>query len=257
MAAPTSASDDRIRLEQAALERTRFAGRSVVVTGVGRSGQVGEVVAAEFARLGAHVYLVSRSKDETEARAAELRAAGHTATGFPCDLTDPQAVARLAGFVAGGTGGRLNALVHLAGGFALSGPVAESELSVLEQQFAINLVTAFLCTRALLPQLRAARGAIAYVASAAVLAGTSVATMVAYAAAKSGVVALMRAVAEEERAHGVRANAIAPGTIRTASNVAAMAPDARFVEREDVATALAFLCSDAARGVTGQLLPLV
>jgi NAD(P)-dependent dehydrogenase (short-subunit alcohol dehydrogenase family) len=74
----------------------------------------------------------------------------------------------------------------------------------------------------------------------------------AYAAAKSAVLALMRAVAAEERDAGVRANAVAPGTIRTAANVAAIGADARYVEREAVADALVFLCSEEARGVTGQ-----
>jgi 3-oxoacyl-[acyl-carrier protein] reductase len=80
--------------------------------------------------------------------------------------------------------------------------------------------------------------------------------MAAYAAAKAGVVTLMRAVAQEERDNGVRANAVAPAAIRTADNVRDMGADARYVEREDVASAVLFLCSPAARAVTGQVIRL-
>ncbi|HET9683848.1 MAG TPA: SDR family oxidoreductase, partial [Gemmatimonadaceae bacterium] len=75
-----------------------------------------------------------------------------------------------------------------------------------------------------------------------------------YAAAKGAVVAVMHAVAEEERANGVRANAIAPSTIRTAVNVAAMGDKAAMVSREAVAEVVCWLASDAARAVTGQLI---
>jgi 3-oxoacyl-[acyl-carrier protein] reductase len=86
----------------------------------------------------------------------------------------------------------------------------------------INLTTAYLVTHAFLPFVRAARGAIVYFASEAVLPGAKVANIAAYAAAKSGVVMLMRAVAQEERDNGVRANALAPTSIRTATNVKTM-----------------------------------
>jgi NAD(P)-dependent dehydrogenase (short-subunit alcohol dehydrogenase family) len=64
----------------------------------------------------------------------------------------------------------------------------------------------------------------------------------------------MRAVAAEERGHGVRANAVAPSAIRTATNVGAMGEDARYVEREEVAEAVMFLCS--ATAVNAQVLTL-
>ena len=80
--------------------------------------------------------------------------------------------------------------------------------------------------------------------------------MAAYAAAKSGVVALTRAIAAEERGNGVRANAVAPATIRTAANVSAMGADSRYVEREQVADAVVFLCSPRASAISGVVLPL-
>ena len=80
--------------------------------------------------------------------------------------------------------------------------------------------------------------------------------MSAYAIAKTGVAALMRSIAEEERRNGVRANAIAPTSIRTAANVRDMGNNVRYVEREQVAAAVTFLCSDAASAISGELLAL-
>ena len=144
----------------------------------------------------------------------------------------------------------------MAGGFAMSGPVAESTLDVWNRQLSINLTTAFLTTRAFLPLLRRAHGSIVLFASQAALPGSTGANMSAYAVAKTAVVALMRAIAAEERANGVRANAVAPTSIRTAVNLASMGPDVRYIEREQVASAVTFLCSPAASAITGALVPL-
>ena len=233
-----------------------FTSKTVVVTGVGRAGQLGETVARAFAERGALLVVVALDRADAEERAAALVRAKHRATAHGCDLTDEGAVAALARDVGELAGGRVDALVNLAGGFAPSGPVGESEVGVWAQQFALNVTTAYLATRAFLPLLRPARGSIAYVAAAAALPGAHGARISAYTAAKSGVLALMRAVAEEERAAAVRANAVAPIAIRTAANVAAIGEGTRYVEREAVADALVFLCSDAAWGVSGETIRL-
>jgi NAD(P)-dependent dehydrogenase (short-subunit alcohol dehydrogenase family) len=229
---------------------------TVLITGIGADGQVGEVVASAFATLGASLVLVDRRPERVEARAAALSRDGRTARGYPCDLTDTAAVAALAERVRHDHGGALHALVHMAGGFAMSGPVADSADDVWNRQLAINLRTAYVTARAFLPLLRQGRGSIVFFASQAALPGASVAGMAAYAAAKSGVVALTRAIAAEERESGVRANAVAPATIRTAANVNAMGADARFVERAQVADAVVFLCSPRASAISGVVLPL-
>jgi NAD(P)-dependent dehydrogenase (short-subunit alcohol dehydrogenase family) len=95
-----------------------------------------------------------------------------------------------------------------------------------------------------------------YFASAAALPGASVAKMSAYAAAKGGVITLMRAVAAEERTHGVRANALAPQAIRTAENLASMGEDKNYVERETVAAWVLWLCSRVAGPISGQVIRL-
>jgi len=233
----------------------RFEGKVVLITGVGRRGQVGEAVAAAFAAEGARLALVDMVKDEVDARAAELRASGGQANAFVCDLSDPAQLTRLASEVRSAMG-RLDALVALAGGFAMSGPVAESDPAAWQKQFTINLTTAYLTTRALLPALRANGGAIVYFASAAAIPGGAVAGMAAYAAAKSGVVALMRAVAADEKKHEVRANAVAPTSIRTAANIQSMGEQQNYVEREEVAATVCYLCSSDASAVSGQVVRL-
>ena len=230
--------------------------KTVVLTGVGRAGQIGEAVARAFADAGAALVLLARDGAEAGRRAAEVVARGGRATVHQCDLTDEAQLAAVARAVGEATGGRIEALVNAAGGFAMSGPVAASDPALLDRQIAINLTTAYLATRAFLPLLRPARGSVVYFASASVLPGAHGAGMSAYAAAKAGVLALMRAVAEEERGAGVRANAVAPTAVRTADNLRAMGEGARYVEREEVAGAVLYLCSDAARAVTGQVLRL-
>ncbi|MDQ3995523.1 MAG: SDR family oxidoreductase, partial [Gemmatimonadota bacterium] len=191
-----------------------------------------------------------------EARARALVDQGHRTSAYGCDLTNADDVGELAARVRGDHGDRLDALVNMAGGFASSGTVAEGAVDVWHRMLAINLTTAYLSTRAFLPLVRAGRGAIVFFASEAALPGSRIAGTAPYAAAKTGVVALMQAVAQEERANGVRSNALAPGAIRTAANMASMGADKRYVEREDVASAVAWLCSEDARAVTGQVIRL-
>ncbi len=233
-----------------------FAGRSIVLTGVGREGQVGEAVASAFAERGARVFLVGHDEATSRARAEALVARGLRAASLAGDLTDPAAAAAIAERVRDATAGRLHAVVHLAGGFASSGPVSESDPAVWTRQLATNATTAYLTARAFLPLLRGVKGSLVFFASEAVLAGARTANVSAYVASKGAVVALMQAIAQEERAHGVRANAVAPTTIRTADNLAAMGSDTPIVTREAVAEVVLWLCSDASRAVSGQVIPV-
>jgi NAD(P)-dependent dehydrogenase (short-subunit alcohol dehydrogenase family) len=233
-----------------------FSGHTVVLTGVGREGQLGEIVARQFAGHGANVVVVDRRRETVDARIAALAQNGGTATGYACDLTDADAVARLANEVRRAHGSKLHALVHMAGGFAMSGPVANSSLDVWDRMLATHLRATYLTTRAFLPLLRAGRGSIVLFSSQAALSGATGADMSAYAVAKTGVAVLTRAIAAEERENGVRANAVAPSVIRTAANVQAMGENASYVEREDVASTVTFLCSGAAAAITGQVIAL-
>ncbi len=252
----------------------RFDGETVLITGVGRPGQIGEALAAVFAERGARLALVDRTAAGAEARAAALRARGHDARAFACDLTDAASVDAMIGGVRDAFGPALDALVCAAGGFAATGALdgtgdgggdGAAARAALERQLAINLTTAYLATRAALPLLRARGGRVVYFASAAVLPDGDPAGIAAYAAAKAGVLALMRAVAADERRpeggdgvriQGVRANAVAPTAVRTAANVAAGGEAGPYVSREAVADAVAWLAAAASAPVTGQVLRL-
>ncbi len=233
-----------------------FREAAVVLTGVGRPGQVGEVVAEAFVRRAARVMLVDRDVASVQARADELSKYGSAVRGFGCDLTDAAQVGDLATQVAELAPAGVRAVVHMAGGFSGGTPVADLDPATWHRMIAINLTTAFVTTRALLPLVRKGRGAMVYFASAAALPGASVSGAAAYAVAKGGVATLARAVAAEERVNGVRANALAPQSIRTAQNLAEMGDDKAYVERETVAAWVTWLCSRAAGPVTGQLIRL-
>jgi len=234
----------------------RLDGKVAVLTGVSRPGQVGELVARHLAERGASVVLIDRTGTEAESRAAELRQEGLRATAARADLTDRTQLDAVTSSVAHDFGG-VDALVNIAGGFAMSGKVAESDPDAWSRQLDIGLKTAYLTTRAFLPLLRKRQGAVVFFASAAALPGGRIAEMSGYAVSKAGVITLMRAVAQEERDTGVRSNALAPTAIRTAANLETMGSSTRYVEREEVADAVRFLCfSKAARSITGQVIQL-
>lgn len=231
-------------------------GKVAVLTGVSKPGQVGEAVARWLAERGAAVVLIDRTGVDGEARAAELRAKGFRAIAARADLTDVAQLDAVSRSVSSEFGG-IDALVNIAGGFSMSGKVSDSDPSAWSRQLDIGLTTAYLTTRAFLPLVRSRRGSIVFFASAAALPGGRIGEMSAYAVSKAGVITLMRAVAQEERDSGVRSNALAPTSIRTATNVEAMGSGARYVEREEVADAVHFLCfSEAARSITGQVIQI-
>lgn len=233
-----------------------LAGTVAVVTGVGRLGQVGEVVARALADAGAVTCVVDRHEEGVQAQAATLSAAGATAHAFTCDLTDPAQTATLANRVDAIAPAGVGVLVNLAGGYAGGDPVGELSADVWHRMFAVNATTAYVCTRAFLPLLRRARGSVVFFASSAALPGAGVAKMAAYAAAKGSVITVMRAVAAEERDAGIRANALAPTSIRTEDNVRSMGADVRYVTREAVANWVLWLASPLSEPVSGQVIRL-
>lgn len=230
--------------------------RIVLLTGAGRTGQVGEAVASTLASDGWKVLLVARDLAGSDALAAEIRAAGGDAAAYAADLADPAAAERLAADVRSDHGPRLDAVVHLAGGWRPGSPVADADPGLWQELIAINLLTAAYTARAFLPLVREGRGSFVFFASEAVLPGARVGGMAGYAVAKAGVAMIARALAQEERKHGVRANALAPASIRTASNERSMGEDAEYVERGEVAAAVRWLVSPGASAVSGEVIRL-
>jgi NAD(P)-dependent dehydrogenase (short-subunit alcohol dehydrogenase family) len=234
-----------------------FTNRLIVITGVGRAGQVGEALALGFAQRGATLALLDRDEAQVQARAAELAAQGFTASAHVANLADAASAEEAAQAVLAAHNAKaVHAVVCTAGGFGFTGPVSNADPADWAKQFTINLETAFATTRAFLPALREAKGSLVYFGSVAALPQGNPKGMAAYTVAKSGVLALMRAVAADEKGHGVRANAVAPTAIRTTTNLADMGDKTDYVERESVADVVAFLASDLARNVNGQVITL-
>jgi NAD(P)-dependent dehydrogenase (short-subunit alcohol dehydrogenase family) len=231
-----------------------FRGKTVLVTGVGRVGQVGHAVAAAFGRAGASLVIVDRDAGMLEERVKELAAQGVTVRGSAGDLTVPGTASRAVAVATEQLGG-LDALVNVAGGFDY-GAIVDVTPETFERELAINVKTAFYTSQAAVPAL-VARGGGAIVNFASLTVLKPEARMAPYIAAKSAVAGLTRAMASELADSGIRVNAVAPGTMRTADNLAHM-KDAklRWVELADLVSAVLFLAGDEAKGISGEVVPV-
>lgn len=230
-------------------------GKVVLVTGVGRVGQIGHAVARGLGRAGAKLLLADVNAVGLADRVKEFAAEGITAKSSAGDLTQPEA-ARAAAAAAQAHFGGLDILVNVAGGFFSYGPFTEVKPEVLDRELAVNFKTAFYMCQAAVPLLLTrGGGSIVNFASIAVI--RSLMHMSAYSAAKSAVAGLTRELAREYRDADIRVNAVAPATVRTADNVAQMG-DAKtpFVELDDVVNTVVFLASDEASAITGQIVPI-
>jgi NAD(P)-dependent dehydrogenase (short-subunit alcohol dehydrogenase family) len=227
-------------------------GKIAVVTGVSHQGQIGETVAKALAGRGAALAICARTRSNVEARAADLRQAGARVLAVAASLTEQSGAKQLIG-AAIKEYERIDVLVNLAGGLTRYKPIVEHSLDDWNTELSNNLLSAFLVSREVFPHMQAAGGgAIINFARA----GLSQANMVAYNCAKAGIEALTRTLALEGRDSNIRVNAVAPGLVNTASNIAAMKPKdlKRWTKREDVAEAVVFLASPAAAGITGQVI---
>jgi NAD(P)-dependent dehydrogenase (short-subunit alcohol dehydrogenase family) len=149
------------------------------------------------------------------------------------------------------------AVVHLVGGYLDGAPLAGMDLAGWDRQMALNLRSAALAMRAVLPGM-AARGGGRVVAVSSRAARRPFAGASAYAASKAGVIALVEAASEEVKSDGVCVNCVLPSVIDSPANRAAM-PDAdpsRWVAPADLGAVIAFLCSEEARAVTGAAIPV-
>jgi NAD(P)-dependent dehydrogenase (short-subunit alcohol dehydrogenase family) len=147
-----------------------FTNRLIVITGVGRAGQVGEALALGFAQRGATLALLDRDEAQVQARAAELAAQGFTASAHVANLADAASAEEAAQAVLAAHNAKaVHAVVCTAGGFGFTGPVSNADPADWAKQFTINLETAFATTRAFLPALREAKGSLVYFGSVAAL----------------------------------------------------------------------------------------
>lgn len=231
-----------------------FRGKVALITGVGRVGQIGHAVARGFGKAGAKLVIADVNAAGLADRVKEFAAEGFEVRASAGDLTTPDA-ARQAVATATAQFGGLDVVVNVAGGLLNFGPALTLTSDQLERELAVNVKTTFFVSQAAIPALRERAGAIVNFASAAVLKSQS--QMAGYIAAKWAVAGLTRAFALEFRDSGVRVNAVAPGTMRTADNVAQMkAAGVRWIELDDLVRAVLFLASDDAKGISGEILPV-
>ncbi|WP_200305727.1 SDR family NAD(P)-dependent oxidoreductase [Paracraurococcus ruber] len=232
----------------------RFAGRVAIVTGAARG--IGAATAARLAADGAQVLLADRLPEVAET------AASVGGASLALDLTGAGAPERLAR-AALDAFGRVDILVNNAG-IGGSKPLAESDDALIDRFLDTNLKAVLRMTRAVLPHLPRPGGRIVSVSSTFGIAGVPGTT--AYAVAKAGVAQMTRQLAAELGPAGILVNAVAPGVIETAMTeghlqrdyyrraVLAPTPLRRAARPAEVAAVIAFLASDDASYVTGQVI---
>jgi len=226
-------------------------GKVAIVTGVSHEGQVGQAVAKALAAQGASLAICARTKDNVVARAAELKAEGANVVPVVGSLTDEADVKRLVRETVSALG-RIDIVVNLAGGLTVYKPSAEATVEEWTREVNNNVLSAFLVTREAFPHMaKSGGGSIINFARA----GNAQANMLPYNVAKAGVIALTRTFALEGKDAHIRVNAVAPGLVDTASNVAMMKPKdtSKWAKRDEIADVVVFLASPESLGVTGQI----
>jgi len=215
----------------------------------GAKGSLGSFVTQRFLATGATVVGISRSISQADFPEANFVA-------LPVDFTKAGAAGKAVESVVSRFG-RLDALVHLLGGFAGGQTLAETDDATWEQMCDLNLTSAFYVLRAVIPHLRkSGKGRI--IAIGSLTAAEPHAGLGAYVTFKAALTMLVRTVASENKDAGLTANVVLPGTMDTPTNRKSM-PGADFskcVQPGDVADLVLWLAGDRAAHITGTAIPV-
>jgi 2-dehydro-3-deoxy-D-gluconate 5-dehydrogenase len=239
-------------------------GKVAIVTG--GNGGIGLGMARGLAQAGAAIAVVGRNESKSDAAAAELRQQGVKAISVVADVTDKAAVAAMVARVTGEFG-RIDILINNAG-ITVRKPPHLLDIEEWNSVIQTNLTSAFLCSQAVYPAMKAAGGGkIINIGSMMSIFGTSFGT--AYAASKGGIVQFTRSCACAWAADNIQANAVLPGWIDTDltkgarqqidglhDKVLARTPAARWGDIADFAGIAVFLSSPASDFVTGTAIPV-
>jgi NAD(P)-dependent dehydrogenase (short-subunit alcohol dehydrogenase family) len=220
-----------------------------VVLITGAKGGLGTYVTQAFLDAGARVVGTSRSIAASDFPHPRF-------TAEPAEIGSTAHASDLVQRVLNKTG-RIDALVHLVGGFSGGPSVADTDDETLSRMLNVNLDAFFFMARAVLPVMQK-QGSGTVLAIGSRTANEPAAGLCAYSASKAALVSLVRTIAVEYKPHGITANAILPGTMDTPANRAAMpnADASEWVQPSQVAAMLVHLASDAASQVTGAVIPI-
>ncbi len=180
----------------------------------GSAAGIGKEIAITYAREGAKVVIADMNKDAAEATAAELRGTGAQAMSVAMDVTDEAAVNAGVAEVVKAWGG-VDVLVSNAG-IQIVHPLEEFTLAEWKKMLAIHLDGAFLTTKACLPHMYASGRGGSVIFMGSVHSKEASMLKAPYVTAKHGLIGLAKVIAKEGASHGVRANVICPGFVRTA-----------------------------------------
>jgi NAD(P)-dependent dehydrogenase (short-subunit alcohol dehydrogenase family) len=245
--------------------RFDFSGRVAVVTG-GANG-IGQGIALALAQAGARVAVWDANADAAQATVARIEAAGGCAQAYGVDVSDAVQVEAAMQRVHA-QWGRIDQLINNAG-LAIRRPTLALSVADWNRVLEVNLTGVFLCAQqAARFMVAQGSGCVVNTASIMGLSGGGLYPNISYQSTKGAVVNLTRALAVEWASQNIRVNAIAPTWVRTGfiepllqqpelvARIEAMTPMARLADIDDVVGPVLFLCSDAARMITGHTLPV-